>query len=158
MTSKRHLTGSTAFVALFLSALAVAPPLDAQEDRRDVTEWTAPSHGEVSVAAIPFTGGDSAYGVSGLTSSQASLTGRRRVELGPAWTDARRSAWTYPLWGAGLGATAGLVLLMGWDSDCLRDQPSDMLGCGPETSIPIYVGGGAIIGGTIGWTVDRITR
>jgi hypothetical protein len=144
---------------LSLGTLVVAGPLRAQET--DALPWRAwmSGIGESSLLALPDTD---------TIKRDGSWSEPRATGPEPTWVGIRDRSGRFALWGAAIGAAAGLVAFTAADGiGCLGEDdpvtgrqmnPSKRVNCIFQTSLPIYVGGGALGGGVVGWLVERLTR
>jgi hypothetical protein len=152
---------------LVLAGIAGATPLPAQQA-------AVPSAGRRSVLTAPSGAWSQLSQKAPVRGGSAWMLGTTHtplyspVRLEPTWAGVDDRSRDFALRGAAAGAAFGLVgYLVVEGYDCLGDRDpqsgeatdrNERLNCVLQTSIPLYLGGGAFAGGVLGWAVGRITR
>ena len=167
-TSKCALIGFALGGCLWLTGLATSSPLGAQQMDSVPQRLSIPSADGPSVLALPQAVGISLYGSARLSAREGAWTRRLTIPVEPMCANSEERSRNYVFRGAAVGALLGLVGYMAIDgADCQQDRDpqtgreiddNERLNCVFQTSIPLYLGGGAIAGGVLGSMLERMTR
>jgi hypothetical protein len=159
----------TALVSyLALGALVVTTPLHAQEtDSIPRRAWISDSW-ESPPLTLPNTDAIARQPTGGPISPKTEWSEEEAAGLKAVWPNDEERSRRFITGGTIIGAVVGLVAFTAADGlRCLDDRDpvtgrridsTEKMNCIFQTSLPIYVGSGALGGAVLGWLVDRVTR